>query len=68
MLVAEREEMLTVAEVMKRLRLSRSTVIRYLEEGEKLRGRKVGFQWRVYKSSVDRYFETDDEEQKGDQE
>ena len=45
-------EVLTVAEVMELLRLSRPTVIRMVAWGD-LRGFRAGKQWRVYRDSVE---------------
>ena len=45
-------EVITIAEAMELLRLSRSTVIRMVAWGD-LRGFRAGKQWRVYRESVE---------------
>jgi acetyl-CoA synthetase len=51
--MAKNDELLTVQEVSKRLKLTPLTIRRMLRMGT-LRGTKVGRVWRVFESEVDR--------------
>jgi excisionase family DNA binding protein len=46
------DELLTIAEVAARLRISARTVERKLEAGRELRGVRIGRVWRIFASSV----------------
>jgi excisionase family DNA binding protein len=50
------DKLLRADQVQKRLACSRTTVCKLLREGH-LRGFKVGSQWRIYESSLQRYIE-----------
>ena len=52
------EEMLTVKEVAKRLRISHTTVIRLIENGEIQNVLRVGNQYRIPRKSLDDYIRT----------
>jgi len=45
---------MTMTEVQNYLRITKPTMVKILKEG-KLKGKKVGKQWRILKSEVDRY-------------
>ena len=48
------EKIMTMTEVQNYLRITKPTMVKILKEG-KLKGKKVGKQWRILKSEVDRY-------------
>jgi len=50
----EKEEVLTIKEVMLRLKITRPTVIKLLRE-EKLKAIKVGRNYRVLESSLNKF-------------
>lgn len=54
MLMAEKETLYTIEEAARILRVSVSTIRRMIDAGE-LDAVKVRFQWRIKKSSVDKY-------------
>lgn len=63
MSVMAEEEMLTPAEVAKRLRLSEPTVLRMLRNGE-IPGLKIGGSWRIYTHKFRAYLEALERQQK----
>lgn len=48
------DDILTLPEVAKNLRISIETVVRMIKQG-KLRGGKIGGQWRIKASELERY-------------
>ena len=48
------EKIMTMTEVQDYLRITKPTMVKILKEG-KLKGKKVGRQWRILRSEVDRY-------------
>lgn len=50
------EQIYTVEEIASMLRVSNATVYRLLESGQ-LQGFKVGTQWRIKQSSLERFIE-----------
>jgi excisionase family DNA binding protein len=56
MIVMTADELLTLEEAGKRLKVSKYTIKKYIDAG-KLEGVRVGIQWRVRTSAIDRYIE-----------
>ena len=50
----ENDKVLTLEEMRKYLRIGRNVALRLLQEKE-INGKKVGNQWRILKSEVDKY-------------
>jgi len=61
--VVERsDEIFTIDELARYLKLSKSTVYKLSQEG-KIPGQKVGRHWRFRKASIDRWLEREGEEE-----
>jgi excisionase family DNA binding protein len=56
-------ELMTIEDVMKYLRKSRTTVYKLLREGD-LKGIKVGRDWRVKKDDLQEYVNQDETQQR----
>ena len=52
----EQDKLLTIQEVAEVLKIAQSTIRRWLNEG-KMKGVKLGRQWRVKQSELDRIIE-----------
>ena len=56
LLVNERDEMLTVSDVAKKLSLKKETIRKYLRKGE-LKGAKFGTKWRIKEEDLEKFIE-----------
>jgi excisionase family DNA binding protein len=62
--VSEESEVMTVSEVARYMRVSESTVLMMLRNGQ-LQGAKVGKSWRVLRSVVDAFLRSGNREPAG---
>lgn len=63
--VVERtDEIFTIDELARYLKLSKSTVYKLAQE-RKIPGQKVGRHWRFRKASIDRWLESERDEERG---
>ena len=53
------DKVITLGELQEYLRITKPTAIKFLKEG-KIRANKVGGQWRILKSEVDKYLRGED--------